>query len=66
MAGQRYLLRGIINEFWKEHRELSVSSCPEAMGVNLTETMRGIGIELEWPPRQIARQIVVAGTRKES
>jgi len=38
-----------------------MSSCPEAQGVNLTDTMRSIGIELEWPPVTVAYQIVLAG-----
>lgn len=36
-------------------------ACPEAQGVNLTETMRQVGIELEWPPVTVALQIVLIG-----
>jgi hypothetical protein len=35
--------------------------CPEGMGVNVTETMQQVGIELEWPPKQIARQVAFIG-----
>lgn len=37
---------------------------PEAMGVNVTETMRGIGVELEWPPERIVRKIGLLGHYK--
>lgn len=35
---------------------------PEGAGVNVTETMKNIGIELEWPPVTKTYQIVLAGT----
>ena len=33
--------------------------CPEGMAVNVTETLLAIGIELEWPPVRIARQVAL-------
>jgi len=39
------------------------TTCPEAMGVNVTETMRTVGVLLEWPPLNIARQIAMIGRR---
>lgn len=33
--------------------------CPEGMGVNVTETLAAVGIDLEWPPKQIARQVAL-------
>jgi predicted metal-binding protein len=36
-------------------------TCPEAMGVNVTETLRVVGIELEWPPVRFTRQIALLG-----
>jgi len=42
-----------------------IATIPEAMGVNVTETMRKVGITLEWPPVNVAYQIAFAGTRKE-
>lgn len=63
----RKQLRGIIGEFLISMggpREWRVIGCPEAQGVNLTATMKSIGIELEWPPRNLAYQIVIAGRRK--
>jgi hypothetical protein len=32
---------------------------PEAHGVNVTETMRRVGIELEWPPVSVTYQIAL-------
>lgn len=34
---------------------------PEGVGVNVTATMKSIGIELEWPPITKTYQIVLAG-----
>ena len=41
-----------------------VTTVPEAMGVNVTETMKRIGVELEWPPVNVAYQIALAGVEK--
>lgn len=46
----------------KEH---IITIVPEAMGVNVTETMKKVGIEIEWPPVNIAFQIAFGGIRKE-
>ncbi len=35
--------------------------CPEACGVNITETMRSIGEILEWPPVTKTYQVAIAG-----
>lgn len=40
------------------------SFCPEAMGVNVTTTMKNIGIELEWPPKTIVYKVAIIGVRK--
>lgn len=39
-----------------------ILGCPEASGVNVTETMRSISIELEWPPKTITYQVVLVGS----
>lgn len=36
-------------------------NCPEAMGVNVTETLQRSGIKLEWPPVHFARQVALMG-----
>lgn len=41
-----------------------ITTVPEAMGVNVTETMRRVGIELEWSPVNVAYQIAMAGIPK--
>ena len=38
-----------------------VEVCPEAMGINVTETLYRVGIVLEWPPVLIVRQIALLG-----
>ena len=55
-------LRANICRFLAAHRGLVVADTPEANGVNVTKTMKSIGIALEWPPRRRAYQIVLAGT----
>jgi predicted metal-binding protein len=43
------------------HTSYAIVTTPEAMGVNVTATMRGIGIRLEWPPVTRAYQVALAG-----
>lgn len=50
-----------IKRFQMEHAGYTVDTCPEAGGVNVTETLRRIGIELEWPPKRVVRQVALAG-----
>jgi predicted metal-binding protein len=57
----RKKLRENVANFELIYPEYTVSHCPEAMGVNLTETMKQVGVELEWPPRETAYQIALAG-----
>lgn len=38
-----------------------VLTCPEACGVNVTETVRSLGLELEWPPEEYAYQVALVG-----
>jgi len=42
-----------LERFVQEHPEAITDSCPEARGVNITELMREIGINLDWqwPPQ---------------
>lgn len=39
--------------------------CPEGMGVQVTETMKKVGIELEWPPYSVTYQIALAGLKRK-
>ncbi len=57
----RKQLRHVVARFQKEHPTCFIQFCPEALGVNVTETMRRIGIKLEWPPITKAYQVAIAG-----
>lgn len=46
--------------------ELISTDCPEAMGVDVTATMKQSGIILEWPPKKIVRKIAFIGTANPS
>lgn len=41
---------------------LVVVPCPEAQGVNVTATLKQVGIFLEWPPTTVTYQVALAGT----
>ena len=41
-----------------------VSTCPEAMGVNVTATLKHVGIELEWPPIIVVRQVALIAKKR--
>lgn len=61
----RKQLRQQVRLFQQRHLGLQVTYCPEAIGVDVTATMKKIGIELEWPPQQWAYQVALAGTKGE-
>ena len=46
--------------------ELVNDLIPEAMGVNITATMKNIGIELEWPPKNIVRKVALFSVKLKS
>jgi hypothetical protein len=67
-GGARRKLRTAVDDWLTQHPAPTpwrVIRCPEAQGVNLTETMRGVGVELEWPPVRLAYQIVLVGKPTE-
>lgn len=49
-----------IAAFRWSHPGLKIIRCPEAQGVNVTATMKKVGIKLEWPPRILAYQVALA------
>ena len=59
----RRALKFEIMLFVAQKYPVRVMDNPEAMGVNVTETMRLIGQELEWPPKTKTYQVAIAGTR---
>jgi len=60
----RKMLREKISAFLWKHPHYDIVTCPEGAGVNLTETMKKVGIILEWPPVHYTYQIVIAGIPK--
>lgn len=58
----RKKLKTEIARFKSGHPNLFVTTCPEAMGVNVTATMAKIGEQLEWPPKNITYQVAIAGS----
>ena len=47
---------------WGENvNQLVTTYCPEAMGVNVTETMKRADVELEWPPEIIVKKVAFVG-----
>ena len=56
IADQEYYLEGTGN--WE------TTYCPEAMGVNVTATMKNLNVILEWPPQNIVRKVALIGIRK--
>jgi len=64
-TGPRKKLAAKVTAFLVEHEDYVADFCPEAEGVNVTQTLRLSGINLEWPPRKIARQVAFVGVPKE-
>jgi predicted metal-binding protein len=56
LEAQRYSIR--------ERGVWSVEYVPEAMGMNVTATCAQIGIDLEWPPERVVRQVAFIGLRR--
>jgi hypothetical protein len=60
----RKKLKERVFAFLKENRGLTACFTPEGGGVNVTSTMKDVGIHLEWPPVNITYQIAFIGTPK--
>lgn len=60
----RKKLKEEINMFIKHHPSFGVTTCPEAMGINVTATMNAIGQKLEWPPETVTYQVALAGIKQ--
>jgi predicted metal-binding protein len=58
-------LKVAIKEFLNIHSGYHVSMSPEAMGLDVTETLRNIGIILEWPPENFVYQVALAGVKRK-
>jgi hypothetical protein len=57
----RKALKAEIQEFARRYPEYNVTVTPEAMGVNVTATLRTAGIILEWPPQRIVLRLSLVG-----
>jgi len=57
----RKALREEIKKFIYNHAHFKIVTCPEAMGVNITKTMKNVDQILEWPPIQKTYQVALAG-----
>ena len=62
----RKQLRTEIERFLDDRPYQRVLTCPEACGVNVTATMAGVGVRLDWPPTAVAYQVALAGTPREA
>lgn len=65
----RKFLKETINAFKSisdERKQLHINTCPEALGINVFKTMENIGMKLEWPVKNIATHVAIAGTLKVS
>lgn len=61
----RNQLKEELKKFWRgQDYYYRVLTCPEACGVDVTKTMRTIGIGLEWPPKNYTYQVALAGISK--
>jgi len=64
--GVRKRLRDEVEAFSYYHAGLQAVYCPEGAGVNVTETMKGIEINLEWPPLKVVHTVAIVGFSKQN
>lgn len=57
----RKQLKYEVENFTRKEGEHLILTTPEACGVNITETMKNIGVILEWPPKTVTYQVALAG-----
>jgi hypothetical protein len=67
-AGARKELMQKIRWFgeWLGVPDMTVCASPEGCGVNVTEMMKAVGEDLEWPPVSKAYQVALVGFRARS
>jgi len=59
----RKQLREKIKIFSIEKPEYKILTCPEACGVNVTATVKKLGIVLEWSPKKWVYQVAFSWNR---
>jgi hypothetical protein len=57
----RKQLNDLINAVLPAFPGYTATWCPEGMGVDVTATLAVVGVVLEWPAVQIARQVALLG-----
>jgi predicted metal-binding protein len=62
----RAQLRKLVQGCLEEHPGAIVTTCPEAMGLNVTSTLGSLGVPIEWPPKYYALQVALVGEPKTS
>lgn len=62
----RRQLREIVDTFLETQPRLVAIYTPEATGIDVTSTLASVGIQLEWPPRIVARQVAILGSRRSN
>lgn len=61
----RKALKREVSVFLKEHPDMFIVVTPEGAGVNITATMAKVGVQLEWPPKNVTYQVVMAGRKDD-
>lgn len=62
----RKQLKSIVNLFKRQdivNASLTVNYCPEAMGIDITNTLKKANIILEWPVETVAYQVAFVGNK---
>ena len=57
----RKRLKEVVADFLRGKPDLTVNFCPVAHGINMTGTMKNIGVELEWMPKKYSWCIAMVG-----
>lgn len=62
----RAQLRQEINDCILTQRQgvVSLVTCPEAQGVNVTDTLKDMGLDIQWPPITVATQVALMARRR--
>jgi len=60
-GGVKKQLKAVVKEYLTSNKDMVICMCPEAQGVNMTETMRSAGVDLEWPPLNNVWKIALVG-----
>ena len=61
---RKQLILGI-KLFIKKNPRYHVTTCPEAMGIEVTKTLELVGTQLEWPPLNVTYQVALAGIERK-